>query len=269
VRSIVYAIVMLAVSTAASAQHIPRDPPPNWAIPPLISGPQSGAVPTIGTIPPLGLPSIGLPLPPMGLPPAPLFGRPQPPLGAPGVVGGRHHGNRRPTYSTYPAYPVYPTYLGWPPVAFVTSGEMLPGPAPAADAVAAAESTVPARTPKGSLVLQVQPARALVFVDGYFVGIVDDFDGTPGALVLDAGAHVIELDDPAYDHAQFDVRIDSQKSIVYRRELSPVSAALEPAPLNSTPSPMYSIPGCYLGNVAPKDAGLPSSCDPARAIRLR
>jgi hypothetical protein len=147
-------------------------------------------------------------------------------------------------------------------------GSALPGPARPEEVAPAPESTVAPRTARGSLFLQVQPARVQVFVDGYYVGTVDDFDGTPGALMLDAGAHVVELDDPAYEHVRFDVRIDSSQPIIYRREMSPASAQ-PAAPLTSTSSPMYSIPGCYLGNVPPNDAGLPATCDPARAIRLR
>ena len=131
---------------------------------------------------------------------------------------------------------------------------------------------VPAPAPKGSLLLQVQPARAQVFVDGYYAGTADDFDGNPGALVLDTGAHIIELDDPAYDTVRFDVRIDANQSIVYRRELvalAPAITAPSSSPNNSAPTPMYSIPGCYLGNVPPKDAGLPATCDPSRVIRLK
>jgi hypothetical protein len=30
----------------------------------------------------------------------------------------------------------------------------------------------------------------------------------------------------------------------------------------------YIIRGCYLGNVPPKDAGLPPGCDPDRAIAV-
>jgi hypothetical protein len=114
----------------------------------------------------------------------------------------------------------------------------------------------------------VQPARTQVFVDGYYAGIADDFDGNPGPLVLDTGAHIVELDEPGFETVRFDVRIDANRSIAYRRELTPVIAAPQTAPITSKPTPMYSIPGCYLGNVPPKDAGLPSTCDPARAIRL-
>jgi len=144
-------------------------------------------------------------------------------------------------------------------------------PAETALAPVSAPAPLPAPAPKGSLLLYVQPARAQVLVDGYYAGTVDDFDGNPGALVLETGAHIIELDDPSYQSVRFDVRIDANQSIVYRRELSPISPTIAaPAvPISSTPAPMYLIPGCYLGNVPPKDAGLPATCDPSRAVRLK
>src|SRR5262245_52206688 len=37
--------------------------------------------------------------------------------------------------------------------------------------------------------LQVTPRNAQVYVDGYFAGVVDDFDGTFQRLNIDAGEH--------------------------------------------------------------------------------
>jgi hypothetical protein len=269
--TILRAVVLLApiaMPAAASAQYIPRDSVPNFAIPPLIRGPQSGAIPTIGTIPPMGLPSIGLPLPSIGLPPAPVgVAQPRFVYGESGP--GRHQRHSNNWNRGWPGYSTYSGYPGWPVMVVMTPPGFYGVPQVSTDVVPA---QVPAPAPKGSLLLHVQPARAQVFVDGYYAGTADDFDGNPGALVLDTGAHIIELDDPSYLSVRFDVRIDTNQSIVYRRELSPISPAITAppaAPINSTPTPMYLIPGCYLGNVPPKDAGLPSSCDPARVVRLK
>ncbi|MEQ1897660.1 MAG: PEGA domain-containing protein [Vicinamibacterales bacterium] len=46
---------------------------------------------------------------------------------------------------------------------------------------------------EGSLRLQVAPKSAEVFVDGYLMGLVDDFDGMFQRLHLDAGEHTLEL----------------------------------------------------------------------------
>jgi hypothetical protein len=69
-----------------------------------------------------------------------------------------------------------------------------------------------------------------------------------------------------YETTRFNVMTTSNESLTYRRELTRVPA-LPPAPIPSTP--VYFIPGCYLGNVLPQDAGLPASCDLSRAIRLK
>jgi hypothetical protein len=31
----------------------------------------------------------------------------------------------------------------------------------------------------------------------------------------------------------------------------------------------YIVPGCYIGNVPPQDAGLPASCDLSRTITIQ
>ena len=143
-------------------------------------------------------------------------------------------------------------------------------------AVPAAQYRVPEpppieqRLPKGNLVLEVQPGSAQVFVDGYFAGAADDFNGGRRSLPLDAGPHTIVLDEPGYELVNFDVKIASSDAVVYRRVLNRASIP-PPAPSPSIvtpPAPIYLIPGCYVGNVPPKDAGLPPTCDPARAVRL-
>jgi hypothetical protein len=142
----------------------------------------------------------------------------------------------------------------------------LPPMAPAPPRVA---EPLPVEAPaKGSLILRVQPGSAQVWVDGYYVGSADDFDGSPRTLALDAGPHTIELDEPAHETVRFEVKTVSNEPIIYRRALTRVSIAV-PAPIPSTSTPVFLIPGCYLGNVPPKDAGLPATCDLSRAVRLR
>jgi hypothetical protein len=140
---------------------------------------------------------------------------------------------------------------------------------PMATAPSRVAEPLPVEPPaKGSLILRVQPGSAQVWVDGYYAGAADDFDGSPRTLALDAGPHTIELDEPAHETVRFDVKTISNEPIIYRRELTRVSVA-PPPPIASTSTPVYLIPGCYLGNVPPKDAELPATCDPSRAIRLR
>ena len=45
----------------------------------------------------------------------------------------------------------------------------------------------------GAARLEVKPREAQVYVDGYFVGVVDDFDGTFQRLNLEPGEHELQL----------------------------------------------------------------------------
>jgi hypothetical protein len=45
----------------------------------------------------------------------------------------------------------------------------------------------------GSARLQVTPRNAQVYIDGYFVGVVDDFDGSLQRLNVEAGEHELQL----------------------------------------------------------------------------
>jgi hypothetical protein len=123
------------------------------------------------------------------------------------------------------------------------------------------------RPATGTLNLEVQPGTAQVFIDGYYVGTPDDFNTGRGDLVVEAGPHNVELNASGYEPVSFDVRIAPNQSIVYRRVLKPIEELTPPpAPIPATPRPVYVIPGCYLGNVPPIEAGLPSTCDLSRAI---
>jgi hypothetical protein len=72
---------------------------------------------------------------------------------------------------------------------------------------------------EGSLKLKIKPSEAEVYVDGYFVGIVDDFDGIFQSLHLDSGAHRIEVRANGYETLAFDVRITPEHTTTYKGEL--------------------------------------------------
>jgi len=65
----------------------------------------------------------------------------------------------------------------------------------------------------------VQPRDAEVYVDGYFAGQVDEFDGVFQALRLDSGAYRIEVRKPGYETLQFDVRVQPGRTITFKGEL--------------------------------------------------
>jgi len=108
-----------------------------------------------------------------------------------GVYGGYYGGY----YGAYdPWYGWFPTYA--PVAAFGGSDET------------------------GSLRLKVQPSDASVYVDGFYVGIVDDFDGAFQKLRLDRGPHRIEMRAQGHAPLAVDVMIQEDFTITYRGELS-------------------------------------------------
>jgi hypothetical protein len=71
----------------------------------------------------------------------------------------------------------------------------------------------------GGLKLKVKPRNAQVYVDGYFSGVVDDYDGVLQKLKLRAGAHRVELRAEGYQPATFDVLVVAGETVTYRAEL--------------------------------------------------
>ncbi len=71
----------------------------------------------------------------------------------------------------------------------------------------------------GQLRLRVSPRQAQVFVDGYFAGEVDDYDGIAQALKLEEGTYHIEIVAPGYETLEFDTRIIPGQKIQYRGDL--------------------------------------------------
>ena len=61
---------------------------------------------------------------------------------------------------------------------------------------------------------------AEVYVDGYYAGIVDDFDGLWQQLRLDDGGYHIEVRKPGMDTLTFDVRVQPGRTITYRGEMT-------------------------------------------------
>jgi hypothetical protein len=61
--------------------------------------------------------------------------------------------------------------------------------------------------------------NAQVFADGYYVGIVDDFDGTFQHLNLEGGAHRIEIRSPNAPPIAFDVNVQPGQTITYHADI--------------------------------------------------
>lgn len=63
------------------------------------------------------------------------------------------------------------------------------------------------------------PRNANVFVDGYYAGVVDDYDGVFQHLNLEAGSHRIEIELPGNPPLAFDVRVEPGRTITYRARI--------------------------------------------------
>jgi PEGA domain-containing protein len=134
----------------------------------------------------------------------------------------------------YPYY-VYPPYDGYsvptvptpvvPGAGYGASG--VPSARYAAAGVSAGPSTYYtdlANQPGASsgVTFQVSPAAAEVFVDGVYVGTVQDFWADLEPLMLVTGSHRIELRAPGYRTATLDVTTTPGQVIPFAGELEPL-----------------------------------------------
>jgi hypothetical protein len=123
------------------------------------------------------------------------------------------------------------------------------------------------------LILDVHPATAQIFADGYYIGIPEDFRFEDGGAVLEPGPHRIDIVAPDYQPVSFDVNLTRGQTATFRHSLTPIQrepqpardAALKAPAVVKQPVTFYLIPGCYMGNVPPQEANLPATCDIARA----
>ena len=214
------------------------------------------------------LPPIGLPLPTISAPLAPI-GLPLTPFGFPTDLNPQYRTDDRPIkraghHSNLPskqhfrskASIVYlvPTYGFY---------EYLPAPAPPpATAAYVSPDPVSEELAAGTLRLELTGAGggSQVYVEGYFVGTLDDVNGE---LRLPPGPHRIEVRESGQVPLSFEVIIVADRSITYRATMPPV---LETPPSKATPSTFYFIPGCYIGNVPPQEVRLPANCDLSRLV---
>lgn len=122
----------------------------------------------------------------------------------------------------------------------------------------------------GGLVLENVPAGAQVFVDGYYVGLAEEFGPRGRAIELAAGAHAIELRAAGYDTLTFAVRIEQNNIVRYRGTMqtsgTKPAASIAPVPAASAKS-FYVIPNCYAGDKPPSGT-LPKGCD-VRKLQTR
>ena len=75
---------------------------------------------------------------------------------------------------------------------------------------------------RGSLKLKVKPKEAEVYVDGYFAGQVDSFDGAFQDLDIEPGTHKVEIRAEGYEPITFEVRIIPRETVTYKGEMKKV-----------------------------------------------
>jgi len=97
---------------------------------------------------------------------------------------------------------------------FVWSWDTRPFGPEATDAIA------PADAPTGGVQLDVLPWRARVYVDGVYVGRVDDFKGYYHHLDVASGPHQFAIVEPGYQPLILDLVIPAGRTTTYRGALS-------------------------------------------------
>jgi hypothetical protein len=102
-----------------------------------------------------------------------------------------------------------------------------------------------------SVRLDVSPNDAGVYVDRFYAGVVDDFDGIFQRLTLRPGPHLIEIRKAGFRTLVAEVSLYPGQSITYRRTMEPLAEA------ESRSSP--SAPGFEEGAAipAPPDSDVP------------
>ncbi len=74
--------------------------------------------------------------------------------------------------------------------------------------------------PTGGLQIDVEPRRALVYVDGRHAGTVEAFSGYYRHLDLAAGPHIIELLADGYEPLSAEVLVTPGRTTTYRGTLN-------------------------------------------------
>ena len=73
----------------------------------------------------------------------------------------------------------------------------------------------------GGVRLRIRPRDAQVFVDGYYAGLVDDFDGAFQQLRLEPGGHKIEIRMPGFEDLEMDVHVQPGRTLTLQEDLRP------------------------------------------------
>jgi len=92
------------------------------------------------------------------------------------------------------------------------------------------------RDPGASVRLEVKPKEAEVFVDGYYAGIVDDFDGAFQRLRVEPGEHEITLYLDGYRTVRQKVYLTPNNTFKIKYALERLAAGEQPEPRPQPPA---------------------------------
>jgi hypothetical protein len=122
---------------------------------------------------------------------------------------------------------------------------------------------------RGRLVLDTLPDAAQVLVDGFYVGLAEEFGLRGRALDLPIGSHRVELRAPGYEPLSFNVIIAPNDIVRYRGDMQALPSTTPPRPPQppAVQKSVYLIANCYAGN-KPPTAALPRGCD-AKKLETR
>jgi len=105
----------------------------------------------------------------------------------------------------------------------------------------------PASYDMSTVRLQVTPKQAQVYLDGYFVGTVDDFDGTFERLRTRPGEHELVLYLEGYHSIRQQIRLQPGRDLKIRDAMTPLSPGEpnDPRPVPTAPPPEQQAPPEY------------------------
>ena len=108
--------------------------------------------------------------------------------------------------------------------------------------------------PESAVRLEVTPREAEVYVDGYYAGIVDDFDGIFQRLRLPPGEHGITLYRDGYRSVTERVYLTPRSTFKIRYRMEPLGPGevAEPRPVPLTPPTPTIPPGPRAGQPPPR-----------------
>ena len=126
----------------------------------------------------------------------------------------------------YAPWPLIYSSIGFSNFGFYTAfGTTYPGPGPYPYAYPYAyppSSPWQITSPDiGGIRLKIRPRDAQVFVDGYYAGLVDDFDGTFQSLRIEQGGHKIEIHMPGFEDLELDVHVQPGRTITLSETMRP------------------------------------------------